>query len=87
MISHPSILKRNENKTDAGQLVKSAEELVEEADQLLGCALRREDGEAHDVGEKDADVLVAADVDLVELTLYRRHDVGLHLDGNVLRQH
>lgn len=35
----------------AGQLIEAAKELVEQADQLLGGALRCQDGETDDVGE------------------------------------
>lgn len=35
----------------AGQLVKTAEKLVQQPDQLLSGALRRQNGEADDIGE------------------------------------
>ncbi len=35
----------------AGQLVKTAEKLVQQTDQLLSGALRRQNGEADDIGE------------------------------------
>lgn len=35
----------------AGQLIEAAKQLVEQADQLLGGALRCQDGETDDVGE------------------------------------
>lgn len=37
-----------------GDLVESAEELVEHSDQLFGCAGARQLREAHDVGVQDA---------------------------------
>ena len=75
-----------EESTNTGQLIEAAEELVEEADELLGGALRRQDGESDNIGKEDADVLVPLDVDLMELALDGRHQVGLHLHGHVLRQ-
>lgn len=69
------------------QLVEAPEELVEESDELLRRALRRQDCEAHDVREDHANILVSLDVDLVELSLHGFDDVGLHFHGHVLWQH
>ena len=68
-------------------MVKAAKEFIEEPDKVLGGALGGEVGEADNVGEEYADVLVPLDIDLVELPLDGGHDVGLHLHGHVLRQH
>lgn len=40
--------------THRGELVELSEELVQQLHQLLSRALRRQTGEAHDVGEQDA---------------------------------
>ena len=40
--------------THAGELVEAAKEFVEQPDELLGRALRRQHRESHDIGEEDA---------------------------------
>ena len=41
-------------KTHAGELVEAAKEFVEQPDELLRRALRRQHRESHDIGEEDA---------------------------------
>ena len=40
--------------THAGELVEAAKEFVEQPDELLRRALRRQHRESHDIGEEDA---------------------------------
>ena len=50
----PESLNAQKDATHAGELVEAAEEFVEEADELLRRALRRQHRESHDIGEEDA---------------------------------
>jgi len=65
-----------------GEPVEAREQVVEDLHQLLGAAAARQGGEPFDVREQDAHVLVAVEVDLVELV--RHEGALLLLAGDVL---